>query len=509
MANLTEIFRQVDDQGKTLSKNDFTDYLKSLLDNVQKWGKTSVFQGELKEPFAVMSNPPAISITKDPNGNRSTIDPNKVNGGVTFPISDSRIQLVHSIFQETDAGDSRTPADITLSTGAKTSVFAGIRFATDAPAFELCFNETNGIRINVLVDGKFAYRSEQIRFANTGNRRYVKFDFGENVTKYSKADASVSIVSGGANHKVGDVVTMGSSPGEACTVAVATVNATTGAATLVTILKKGLYDAVSGSQPTGTLSQTATTGTGTGLQIGATFFGRVQSTKKPRNIEVIWTGGGKCFGIVTTANDLIFHYKTSPLEPKLVVVGDSQSQGTYLDYVGGHLAYTIAQKLGMTDNFVLSAQGGTGWNKDNIPALRWSSSQRIADLIAHQGDVYLFIGSQNDAAGSDLTAAVTSTLNQLRAALPNALFVGVGPVVGNGQAVNDSIAAGFAAANDQKKIRYIDNVTNPWFPTTILNNIYTTTSDNLHLNQEGANIFAHTVANHVTQALSSMIKNPL
>lgn len=463
-----------------------------------------LYDGRIRNLFPTMASPPTITIGKTTT---SAVDATKINGAVTVSSYDSRIQLTHSIFENADTDLSKAASDITLSTGSKVSAFAGARFATDAPAFEVCFHETNGVRMNILVDGEFAYRSEQIRFANSGNRRYIKFDFGTNVTTYSKSDASVGITAGGSGYVVGDIITLNggtnSAGGTPCTIVVAQVSG--GAVTIASVLNKGAYTTL----PTGTFSQTSTTGTGTGFQCTAQFFGRNHSTKKMRNIEILYNGG-RFFGVVTTADDVVLPYKINQLSPKLVIVGDSQNAGTYYDYAGSQMGYRIAQRLGMTDKLVISAQGGTGWNQDNGTALKWSSSQRINDLIAHQGDIYLFIGSQNDTANPTLTTVVTSTLNQLRNVLPNAYFIGVGPVIGNSEPITAAIKNGFLAANKQDRTVFIDNVTtNPWFTTAKFNTYWTETSDTAHLNQDGVNAFADIVSNHVSETLVNMIKTQL
>lgn len=501
--NLDEIFRGVDINGKGLSQNDLTNYYKSLFDNVQKWGKTSIFQGELLPLMPTMQSPPTITIGKTTT---SAVDGTKVNGAVTVPITDTRLTLTHSIFESADTNLSMKPSDITLSDGSKTSAFAGLRFATDSPTFELCFHETNGVRVNVIVDGQIL-RTEKVRFANSGNRRYLKFDFGADVVTYGKADASIGISAGGSGHAVGDIITMSSAGGSPCTIVVAQVSG--GAVTIGSVLDKGSYTVL----PTGTLTQVSTTGSGTGFAITALFFNPQHSTRKMRNIEVLWTGAGRCFGIVTGANDIVQSYRGNQLIPKPVFVTDSQGVLTYGDYVGGQMPYIIAQRLGLSDKAVISGQGGTGWNKDNGTALRWSSSQRLADIIAHQGDIYFFLGSQNDLAGNQterdaLTAAVTSTLNQVRSALPNAILIGVGPIVANGASISDAIKAGFLAANDQKRTIYIDNVAEAWVTTAKDNAFWTTTSDTAHNSQEGVIMKATLIANALSERIASIIKNP-
>lgn len=463
------------------------------------------YDGKLQSLFPTMTAPPTITIGKTTT---STVDASKVNGAVTVSVYDPRIQLTHGDFTNTETGLAKAPAYITLSDNSKTGGLAGVRFSTDAPAFEICFKETNGGRFNILVDGQFAYRNEQIRFTNSGNRRYVKVDFGTNVVSYSRPDAGISVVSGGTGYALGDIITMNGGTNNATGVPITLVvtQISGGAITNASILNKGAYTTL----PTGNLTQVSTDGAGTGFSMVANFFARNHSTKKHRNIEILYTGGVSVFGVVTTSADIVESYKTNPLSPRIIFVGDSQSAGTYFDYPGSQMGYRIAQKLGMTDNVIISAQGGTGWNKDNGTSLRWSSSQRVADLISYQGDIYVFIGSQNDTNDGALVTSITTTLNTLRAALPNAYFIGIGNVAGNSTALANSIESGFLAANGQNRTRFINNlVPNQWINNANANNYWIVTGDANHYAQPGIDFFADLSANAISNALSEMIKNDL
>ncbi|MGY4501720.1 hypothetical protein ACVWYH_005677 [Bradyrhizobium sp. GM24.11] len=102
-----------------------------------------------------------------------------------------------------------------------------------------------------------------------------------------------------------------------------------------------------------------------------------------------------------------------------------------------------------------------GWNvpgSGNSPA--WSHANRVADYMAANPDIISFLGSQSDAGNSALTTAVASVLNQLLAALPNTLFIGVGSVISGATAPFPK--AGFLAENDQKRCQYRQHELGIW-----------------------------------------------
>lgn len=454
-----------------------------------------------QDRFGVMASPPTITFGTA----TSSVNNNYSNGTVSHSVTGTILQSLGSIFVAGTLPGPRdylAPSHITLSTDAKTtSGPIRVRFETDAPAFDLCFLDTNQGFLNLLVDGEYVSRSKIVTFTNTGNYRYLKVDFGTNTTTFSKAQTTFTVSAGGSGHATGDVVTLnggsGGAAGTACTVKVTSVSS--GVVLSVDIVNPGAYT----TQPTGTFSQTATTGAGTGLQLGASFFARNHTTRRMRRIEVIYHGIS-FLGAVVTTSDHVINYTASTNVPKLVVIGDSIMAGTYLAYGGAHIGATIAQKLGMWDNLVISAQGGTGWNTTSGTSLKWSDSRRIADFSAHQADVYLFIGGQNDTSGSSLESAVTSVLSSLRSSLPQAVMIGIGPVIGNSSAIATSIANGFA--NTAHPLTAFLNNVSPveWIPTTMSTN-WTVTSDANHLGQEGQDYFAEICAEQVAETLRSMV----
>jgi hypothetical protein len=116
------------------------------------------------------------------------------------------------------------------------------------------------------------------------------------------------------------------------------------------------------------------------------------------------------------------------------------------------------------------------------------------------------MGSQNDGgASTELQNAVRDTINAIQAARPNAYFVGIGNILGGSVPLANSIQAGFLAANNQDRVRFINNQTpNQWVPSLAAGN-YVVTSDGNHLSQSGMDYFAAITAYNVANKLLDMI----
>lgn len=451
--------------------------------------------------WSVMTSPPAIT--------KGTTAVSSVNSsyttGVTLyqpDVAGTYITPLGSEFTSYTPSSGITtvkPAHVTSSDGV-TLVNAGVtryRWRSDAPEIDLCFLENSATEISIAIDGELTSRSRPFAFANSGNYRYMKVSFGSDVVTYSKS-YTTGITTGGTGYAVNDLITVdGGSGGASGTGAVLRVaQVSSGAVVSVWPESGGSYT----SLPTGTLSQVSTTGSGSGATFSASFFEQIHSTRKMRTWELFVWGPSTFIGVVPTSNSLVIPDAPMADAPKLVVIGDSIQAGTYLDYGAGHIATSIAQRLGLDAKYLISAQGGTGWNTSN----QWSSSWRIADLIRYDADIYLFIGSQNDTSGTALTTAVTTTLNQLLAANSRCLIVGFSNVVGASTAIDSSISSGFAAASDQNRVRYISTQQTPqWLPSSYAS-IWTLNSDNNHLTQVGQDRHANLIAPLFYDALMQM-----
>lgn len=456
--------------------------------------------------FPVMAAPPTITVgTANATVNANT------GYSCTAQANSGRIVYAGPNTYVFDGSNRVTTGSVTTNSDntANASPIGVARFMTEAPAFELPFRANFG-QVNITVDDEFASRTRGVcELPVTGAPHQVKVDFGANTrTQYL---IGISRSAAGSGYAVGDRITLAGGTG---TPAVVTVTqAFTGGADAVAITTAGSYSAT----PSGTITQASTTGSGTGATFTSPFWASQQTTRRLRRVRVIWTGYIQFAGVNVAASDNVLPWPVSPRVPRMMVVGDSQ-QDTFVDYAGGQMGYSIAQHLGLADAVTISSYGGTGYLSTNGIGLNWTDARRIADIIRQAPDIVLIIGSQNDwnQNTATLTAAVRTMLNTLLAALPNTLFVGIGPVVGNSSTVNaaNAIAAGWTGANDQGRVRFIDNFTVPWItgfgesaitasPTT--NAGYWVASEQYHLHGFGVEYWAEIAATRVGDALLAML----
>lgn len=459
--------RLYDKTQASIPQSQVTGLTTALEDKVKAWARRSV---GVTNRFATMSSPPTITMG---NTNQSTVNPSAgTNGQVSIAVTNAIItatgasaftsQLLGGTFPYLRA------ESITSTTGTKS--FSGplrFRFCTDAPAIDLLFLDGQGTSFSLVIDGQWVARRKLGAFTNTGNFRYHKIDFGADVVTYSRADTGFVVTSAGSGYAVGDYVTLGvsSTGGETASTAVVVrvAQVSGGGVQLVQVHNPGVATAL----PSGTYSQASTTGSGTGLQLTAQFFTIEHSTRRMRQIELVVEGPATFYGVVVDANSSILPYYANPLVPRTFVVGDSITAGTYTAYAGGGWISSAAQKLDLWDSLIVSAQGGTGWNVANGTAPAWSHANRVADMIAANADIYIFAGGQNDTANASLQSAVTTVLTNLQAARPNAYIVGIGNIMGASTSHASLISAGFAAAPNQDRVRFINNQSPvSWFPTT-------------------------------------------
>jgi len=110
----------------------------------------------------------------------------------------------------------------------------------------------------------------------------------------------------------------------------------------------------------------------------------------------------------------------APRKPRIAFVGDS-----FTDYSSGNggpiFSYPFRAANALNAECVQRGIGGTGWNTAQPYSARAAGLAALGDI-----GLVVFMGSVNDAV-SGLGAAVTSTLDTFRAALPDVPFIVIGP----------------------------------------------------------------------------------
>lgn len=467
----------------------------------------------LRDVFSTMSSPPTFSLstgaTSPTNGSYNT-------GNTSYNIQNAVFEHLGGAYVDGVGTGGVIPtrrlAHISKTDGSKIASTSPVRFrfATNAEKFDLCFYDAAFSQFNLIVDGQLVKRSKALTFTNTGNYRYVTVDFGTNVITYQKTQVAVGSLVGGTGYAVGDIITMdggsGGAGGSPVTFKVTQVNS--GVISNVDIQFEGAYT----SLPTGTLTQASTTGSGIGFTCAANFFNPVHTTRKMRDIEVIYQEPAYCTGIVlpsANTNLVVTKYRANPKMPKIAFVGDSITIGTYIQYAGANMGCSIAQRLGLWDKNIISGAGGTGWTKVNGTSCAWNNAYRLQDYLDYDADLYVFIGSQNDSGASAATikASIETVLNHILTNKPKALIVGIGNILGDSTTLCNDIQAGFESVNiiDSRRVRFINNHTPlKWLPSTALGS-WTCTNDAAHLSPQGLDLFAQIASEQIYQAVCEMI----
>lgn len=478
--------------------------LSKNVESYRRWAWSFGMLGPLPR-FPVMALPPALTR----GTGTSTVNTSYVNGNTMVRGDSSILEYEGSIFETGTASGGfpiRKPTHITSAAGVKggSSAPLRVRFMTDAPTFDICFLERSFSQLNIIVDGEYAYRRKAVTMGNTGNYRYYNVNFGIDNVTYGKVQASIAITTPGVGYVVGDIITLdggtANATGAPCKVMITQVGSN-GTAQQVDVYEPGAYT----TQPTGTFSQVSSTGTGTGLTLEAVFFSKSHSTRRMRKIEIIYSSPADFIGIVGTTIDTFLPYPSTAIkQPRLCVIGDSIQIGTYLGYGGSHIGCSLAQSLGLWDKLVINGIGGTGWITGGVVA--WSSPSRVADFIAHQADIYVIIGSQNDGGASPaLQSAVTDTLNKILDGVPNCRIVGIGNVLGANVPLASSIAAGYEGVSRKSRVSFINNQAPSQWLSGLATPSWVVTNDANHLNQEGQDYFAKISAPYILTELLKLV----
>jgi lysophospholipase L1-like esterase len=158
------------------------------------------------------------------------------------------------------------------------------------------------------------------------------------------------------------------------------------------------------------------------------------ATAKPRRIEFEQMNGF-FYGVWVDTNATP-PWGLRPRGPKVAVIGDSYSQSAAPDTVG-YSPFTsglaqMADALGW-DDLVNGAIAGTGWIT-RVSAGINNAQDRAASVVSWNPDIVLYEMGHNDISETSaaITAAVTATLNVVRAGLPDAAIIVLGPLFGGG-----------------------------------------------------------------------------
>ena len=145
------------------------------------------------------------------------------------------------------------------------------------------------------------------------------------------------------------------------------------------------------------------------------------ATKKPRFVTWEWPQGQQntpsFIGATTTPTGDVWLPGTRD-DVRAMFISDSVFDGSssYGPFIGGNaVGSRVCARMGWTDCWQW-AIGGTGWVNTNSGASR-TYGQRIPDALAKNPDIWIFLGSTNDAgySAASVTAAVTAGLQAIRA----------------------------------------------------------------------------------------------
>jgi len=178
------------------------------------------------------------------------------------------------------------------------------------------------------------------------------------------------------------------------------------------------------------------------------------ATRAVRRITVEADSSFAFSGVRTGATDSVV--PTQVKGPRVIVIGDSFTDGTGADGLGGTCWVTrFAQAMGWADVWK-SGVGGTGYLNAGTGGRTTFRGRVASDVIAYAPDVVIVAGGINDTSSSQAAVQAEAALlyAQIRAGLPNAVLVVVSPFWRNGvetytsalMGVRDGVKAAAVAA---------------------------------------------------------------
>jgi lysophospholipase L1-like esterase len=464
------------------------------------------------KPLVAMASPPTI--TEGASAAASTVNSN-ASGVVSVGKDDARLTYVGTTPVAAGAGypDNlyNKGAHLTKGAGMDANNW-GVAFATDAPAFEFMM-KGNRQRYLVYVDGYPVTLGPSPRTKSPAATLLVKVDFGANVLSYSGVDRTDN-VSSGSGYAVGDLIVMaGGTNTTPITVKVDSVSS--GVVTGVSYVQAGAYTAIAT-----TLTQASTTGSGTGFQFQPRW-GATNSTRRMRDILIVLSDNAYFGGINVTAQDTVVARR--PIGPQIASFGDSIGAGTFILRAGGQWPEVAARHLG-SENSWNYCIGSTGYIATNGGA-QPNMLQHIADTANRPLDLIIVGMGINDTGQTtaDIQAQVTATYSALIAQDPTRFIFCLGPWQGANSnrtvmlAMEVAIEAGFVAAAgyDSSRHFFIPTVASNWLVpggsngkagtvTGAGNTEFYTSSDGVHLHQEGQDAMGILVAKAVISKLEAI-----
>ncbi|MEV4232012.1 SGNH/GDSL hydrolase family protein [Streptomyces bobili] len=147
----------------------------------------------------------------------------------------------------------------------------------------------------------------------------------------------------------------------------------------------------------------------------------------------------------------------------LFVLGDSIAGGSAQGGKGPHgWPSLVARQLGMT--LRLDARGGTGYTTGGPQKGGRPYAQRVKQAIAAKPDVVVVEGSRNDAGPTKTRAAAVDSLRRLRAGLPRARILVIGPIYSHPRPIGSHpIDEAVSAAAKKLSMPYLSAVRRGWF----------------------------------------------
>ncbi|MEW2513722.1 SGNH/GDSL hydrolase family protein [Streptomyces sp. NPDC046870] len=148
---------------------------------------------------------------------------------------------------------------------------------------------------------------------------------------------------------------------------------------------------------------------------------------------------------------------------RLLVLGDSIAGGSSQGGRGAHgWPSLVAGQLGLT--LSLDAEGGTGYTTGGRQEGGRPYTQRIKQAIAAKPDVVVVEGSRNDSSPTRTRAAAVDTLRRLRAGLPHARILVIGPIYALRRPIaSHPMDEAVSAAAEKLHLPYLSAVRRGWF----------------------------------------------